>query len=133
MFYHSAIPLKDFVLTVPRVFPLIPSAEVGPRHQVPISVLDHPIPFAQGLARAPQPGPQLVQQEPGVIAAEKLPDHFLGLSGAALHVHGLQNRDDILEQVLCFTGSASADGVVVLWPFAVVLYVEKFEDTQLVT
>jgi hypothetical protein len=67
-----------------------------------------------------------VQEEAGVVTTEKLLDHFLGLTGAALHVYRLEDGHDVFEQILGLTGPALTNGIEVVW--GVVIRVEKSED-----
>lgn len=53
-----------------------------------ILILNIPIPILKRNIRTPQPSLQLMQKQPGIIPAEKIPQQFLRLPRTTLDVHG---------------------------------------------
>lgn len=95
------------------------------------AVLDDTIPLSQRLARAPEPSPELMEEDLRILATEKLLDHVLSLACATLRVNCPEDGEDVFDQEVCFDTSRSVGMVgiaVVRRAQVIVVLLNKFED-----
>lgn len=77
-----------------------------------IRILHLPIPRRQPLRGTPQPAPQLMQEQPGVLPSQKIGQQPLCVTcaGTALDIDCLEDGDNVLEEEFRIVGSACGGG-----------------------